>query len=935
MSEMQRWMTSEVSDKDLHASDVAEDERCPVCDGAGNLLQDVCPLCLAGTPIAIVSEVTDKQLEQVTDVTEDSTCPVCDGTEELMQDLCPLCVVGVPLGVVNEGPTGDAFVRATMDAPVEDVEERMIENELIADICQDAPCPASDGVLCPACDGTAILLHDPCPLCAPDNTLRNLRVESLTGEVLLETNSLNPKSTIADLRSLLEEQSLHRGKLVQIKVVLASQVLDESMALESLPSDPVVTLQALCCMASAETAFGLLKDSCQAVRQTAAQTLMSVGTVAQRLSAIEALVTVGAPAVHDLGAALRDADPSVRSRAAQSLAELGPTPVPFCSEFVELLRDADTRVRRKAGAVIGKLYSVQASALEMEKDGCPSVIPLLAKVESPAPHLVKLLQDKDDGVRARAAAALGKLKELAAPYAAELLPLLRDRAGSVRRSAASSLGMIGMLAAAHGSALADLLRDTDSGVRVAAAAALGKMGSHAASCAGSLASLVRDTDDEVRREAVAALGSMGLPAAMYAAEVAQLLRNADHGLRRVTVETLASFGVLCMPFAADIAALLEDPDVYVRREVVKALHSLGMQAVRPHTEKLLKALNDSDFRVQSLAVKALGLLGPTATQTVADAVAECTKHVHRIIRAAAADAIGEFTSAGSSHADKLAKLLHDEDYEVRGHAVRSLGKLGATTARTQAAEIANLLSDSDSGVRKNATWALGITGEAQHVPDLLKQLSDSDRSIRYYSAEALGSLAQHQLWGRGQGASLVPLIHDSDHRVRSSAIEALSQLGPSARSQADDISASLKDLEHDVRGIAALALAKTRHPIAPHLDLLISMLSNDESHSVRARAAEALCKVVLYQHSDLNVLNELTITHKEDILRALQDADPEVRRHVAEVAGGIVRPVSFALAREHCQAFIEALELLRHDCNMDVRRSATTSLEKIRAQLQP
>jgi len=82
----------------------------------------------------------------------------------------------------------------------------------------------------------------------------------------------------------------------------------------------------------------------------------------------------------------------------------------------------------------------------------------------------------------------------------------------------------------------------------------------------------------------------------------------------------------------------------------------------------------------------------------------------------------------------IAKLLSDEDSNVRRAAIEALGKLG------QVGVIVKLLSDKDVNVRRAAIEVLGKLGAKEQVGTIAKLLSDEDGNVRRAAIEALMSL---------------------------------------------------------------------------------------------------------------------------------------------------------------------------------------------------
>jgi vesicle coat complex subunit len=159
--------------------------------------------------------------------------------------------------------------------------------------------------------------------------------------------------------------------------------------------------------------------------------------------------------------------------------------------------------------------------------------------------------------------------------------------------------------------LSKAMRDTDPAIQRAAAAALGDVGA-----VSTLAQALKDPDKDVRRNAVRPLrrvvirgGSSSDPAATKAvvAALADALKDPDGGVRRAAASSLGALGSAAVDAIPGLAATTMDSDPSVRNATIEALGRIGSPAAVP---VLVQALKDP--RTGSLAVRALGNMGPTA-----------------------------------------------------------------------------------------------------------------------------------------------------------------------------------------------------------------------------------------------------------------------------------------------------------------------------------
>ena len=163
------------------------------------------------------------------------------------------------------------------------------------------------------------------------------------------------------------------------------------------------------------------------------------------------------------------------------------------------------------------------------------------------------------------------------------------------------------------------------------------------------------------------------------------------------------------------------------------------------------------------------------------------------------DNSGPFSEPSLSSEDVqtyIARLLNDEEWELRAASAKALGQSGSA----QAVEpLCIALTDQNWHVRIAAVGALGHLKDMRAVEPLCGALADTDWYIRIAATVALGQLGDIRAVG-----SLCAALEDTDAPVRSSAAAALGQIGDVWAVEA--LCAASKDKEADVRRSAATAL---------------------------------------------------------------------------------------------------------------------------------
>jgi putative heme-binding domain-containing protein len=154
-------------------------------------------------------------------------------------------------------------------------------------------------------------------------------------------------------------------------------------------------------------------------------------------------------------------------------------------DLLPLLHHQDMRIRQKAQFALAKrgnksLSTFQAAITQKEQQlgrihGIWGIGQLAQKDVSQAQHLVALLQDDDEEIRAQAAKIIGDVRY--ADAAENLLPLLKDYMPRVRLMATEALGRMAYKGAVQGILdMAEDNNDEDTYLRHAAAIALARIG---------------------------------------------------------------------------------------------------------------------------------------------------------------------------------------------------------------------------------------------------------------------------------------------------------------------------------------------------------------------------------------------------------------------------------------------------------------------------
>ncbi|HET6837623.1 MAG TPA: HEAT repeat domain-containing protein, partial [Gemmatimonadales bacterium] len=493
------------------------------------------------------------------------------------------------------------------------------------------------------------------------------------------------------------------------------------------------------------------------------------------------------------------------------------------------------------------------------------------------PSVVRLLDDQDDEVRAKAATALGRLGDRrAVGYLMDRL--LSDPAPFVRARISDALGQLGGPEVIE--RLVRALGDPAWWVRMRTVEALEHVGEIAE---GPLLVALDDVDPEIRIRAASALERLGVPD--------KLIRMIESG-ERVPDATQTMLKFAAAGPREFLSELAQHDSRQVRSVLITAAEQAGRQDLGDALVRV--ATGDPEPVLRAQALIALGSLGiRDALPAALSALSDTDPHV----RAAAVEFVGTF--GGADILPRLHAQTVDADPQVRAASIRALGRLGAP--RTM--DVTRLLHDPDWMVREAAAIAAAEASLRSLLPDLITLLGDTDPRVRRRAAAAVGTLGD---------ASTVPALlaafPDPSSEVSEAVAVAVSRLDPDA---VRGLAEALVD-SPDVESKLALIRTLGRSPADPQP--VLHRLRLDPSPAVRAaalaslarrtrRSGEGLDRVLPAIESGMGDPDELVRAtavdawsslpeggHPQRLLALLQqDPSPLVRERAA-VAAGLLRP---------------------------------------------
>ncbi|MCG2725611.1 MAG: HEAT repeat domain-containing protein [Elusimicrobia bacterium] len=235
----------------------------------------------------------------------------------------------------------------------------------------------------------------------------------------------------------------------------------------------------------------------------------------------------------------------------------------------------------------------KASAIEKTSTSVVNVSEAIVNPKTPFESALDNIKSDDPNIRRMGAVEFSRLRDKRAVE--PLLKILKDKNAGVRTAAIDALGLLrAKEALVEISEL--LIKDPDESVRHTAAISLSYIGGMEAGEA-----LIKAMDDKSVGVKYAAIRTIAVLRYTKAeAKLIKLLTNEDVNMRRSVINTLGQ--IRSIKSAKGISEYYNDKDIYTRREVAKALGEIGDEERCPILKNMLK---DDEETVQIEAAYAL------------------------------------------------------------------------------------------------------------------------------------------------------------------------------------------------------------------------------------------------------------------------------------------------------------------------------------------
>mmetsp|Transcript_59708 Transcript_59708/g.168241 ORF Transcript_59708/g.168241 Transcript_59708/m.168241 type:complete len:312 (+) Transcript_59708:86-1021(+) len=272
-----------------------------------------------------------------------------------------------------------------------------------------------------------------------------------------------------------------------------------------------------------------------------------------------------------------------------------------------------------------------------------------------------------------------------------------------------------------------------------------------------------------------------------------------------------------------------------------------------NADEAVTALAKPDFLAR---IEALEALEAAPDKVVSGSkVTDLLKNQHSGVRASAAVAIGNCGEKAAGKAEAVAALLQDGDEDVSWTVLQ----VGGGSERP-----ASIMRKPKCG----ALYALGCMASASHVAAITEALDDPDYEIKMCAVEALANIGSSAKEAAGK---IAELMDDETYKVRAKACYALGVF--KADDQVDKLSEMLEDSSQMVRAEAVYALGQIGEPAAQYAGLMAKLLL-DVSNTVRSSAVVAIANVGEMGHPYASLVATL-----------LNDPSSDVRAEVCTALG--------------------------------------------------
>ena len=407
---------------------------------------------------------------------------------------------------------------------------------------------------------------------------------------------------------------------------------------------------------------------------------------------------------------------------------------------------------------------------------------------------------------------------------------------------------------------------------------IGRYGPEAKDAVPVLLKLLGDADPEVKRTAMATLSKVGTAGKEHVELLVPLLKDAGFPAgRQFALDALAVLGADARPALPALLGLLQDMTPATRLKAIGIVAAVGADAKATAFTPLLELLRDPDAEVAKAAADALSKLGkptkselPTLTTFVSDKGEPVRRYallaltdlgdearpalpaiLHVLekdpsapLRLLALEALLKVQPAGKALIEPLSLALKDADPKVPLRAAEALAALPPETGVLPA--LVKAMEHDDPAVQKVADDALEkYPFTKEHVALINEGLQSKREPVRMRMLKAATMLGAD---AAGAVPGLIAIVKNSTGEVQTSAINALSAIGPAAREAGPALAALLKDGDRKARLAICLVLGKIGAEESKQaLPFLVGLLKVENLEDEEAKKDRETAKQTLIQ----------------------------------------------------------------------------------------
>ena len=350
--------------------------------------------------------------------------------------------------------------------------------------------------------------------------------------------------------------------------------------------------------------------------------------------------------------------------------------------------------------------------------------------------------------------------------------------------AAIMAGFVWNMALAADKPQVALIKQLESGnldERIGAAQSLGEMGLRAAEAVPALIKLVASDDLALKHEVVLALGRINSNSEQVVPALIRVLSDKAPLLQQAAIESLRMFGPDAKAALPQLKKLMDEKDALINVSAARAIVDIA-PAQNDNVNKaitvLVAGLSQENFGISQEAVQGLVSVGPQAVPSVLALL----DNPQPRIGIHACDILSMIGPGAADAVERLLSLSNSLNVDLRWHAIRALGAIGAKpelvvpVLSKQLQFDSPLIGPQSARIRSHSARALGNLGPAAApaVTVLTAALKDKDESVRRAAATALGDIGPN---AKNSVPALVSALDDPAGSVTLSAIESLGKIG--------------------------------------------------------------------------------------------------------------------------------------------------------------